>query len=191
MLSSGVDLDEQPALPLNPCQWEPAFYATASAAAHGWAAYRGSGPPRPKTIRHCNFCGSTAHLMRGSVLDTYRPGSLRNVRTDCAYWSSACCLFPEAQGPTHCTYTPSAHQPRACCTHRVPWHHRRGCTMGSSLAREQQFLRCGTTLPLPCFVRRFVVPLHRARADFALDDLREGRIDLAARHLANPIGDPP
>ena len=62
--------------------------------------------------------------------------------------------------------------------------------MGSSLAREQQFLRCGTTLPLPCFVRRFVVPLHRARADFALDDLREGRIDLAARYLANPSAKP-
>lgn len=105
---------------LNPCHWEPEFYAAASSCAHGWAAYRGSGPPRPKPVRHCNFCGSTKHLMRG-------------------------------------------------------------CTMGSSLAREHQFLRCGTALPMPCFVRRFVVPLHRARADFDLDDLREGRIDLAAR----------
>ena len=115
-----------PALPLNPCQWEPAFYGTASASAHGWAAYRGSGPPKAKMIRHCNFCGSTAHLMRG-------------------------------------------------------------CTFGSSLAREQQFLRCDKCPGAPtsqCFVRRFVVPLHRARADFALDDLREGRIDLAARLVA-------
>ena len=94
--------------PLNPCHWEPEFYAAAS-------TYRGSGPPRPKPVRHCNFCGSTKHLMRG-------------------------------------------------------------CTMGSSLAREHQFLRCATALPMPCFVRRFVVPLHRARADFDLDDLREGRI---------------
>ena len=101
--------------PLNPCHWEPEFYAAASTCAHGWAAYRGSGPPRPKPVRHCNFCGSTTHLMRG-------------------------------------------------------------CTMGSSLAREHQFLRCATALPMPCFVRRFVVPLHRARADFDLDDLREGRI---------------
>ena len=124
-------MDAEPTLPLNPCQWEPAFYAAPTgtggrlppAAAHGWAAYRGSGPPKAKTIRHCNFCGSTAHLMRG-------------------------------------------------------------CTFGSSLAREQQFLRCDKCPGAPtsqCFVRRFVVPLHRARADFALDDLREGRIDLAAR----------
>ena len=106
--------------PLNPCHWEPEFYAAASTCAHGWAAYRGSGPPRPKPLRHCNFCGSTKHLMRG-------------------------------------------------------------CTMGSSLAREHQFLRCATALPMPCFVRRFVVPLHRARADFDLDDLREGRISSGLR----------
>ena len=127
-------MDAEPTLPLNPCQWEPAFYAAPTAtggrlppaAAHGWAAYRGSGPPKAKTIRHCNFCGSTAHLMRG-------------------------------------------------------------CSFGSSLAREQQFLRCDKCPGAPtsqCFVRRFVVPLHRARADFALDDLREGRIDLAARLVA-------
>ena len=110
------DADAEPTLPLNPCHWAPTFSAAPSVAAHGWTAYRGSGPPRPKITRHCNFCGSTDHLMRG-------------------------------------------------------------CTFGSSLAREQQFLLCAPQ----CFVRRFVVPLHRARADFALDDLRKGRIDLAAR----------
>ena len=79
---------------------------------------------RPKEVKHCNYCGSTSHLMRE-------------------------------------------------------------CTFDSSLRRESQFLTCAPG----CFVRRFVVPLHRARADFALDDLREGRIDLAARLVGAALVD--
>lgn len=56
-------------------------------------------------------------------------------------------------------------------------HLMRACTMGSSTHRSHQFLQCSDA----CFVRRFVVPLHHARTDFALDDLRTGRVDLAAR----------
>lgn len=53
----------------------------------------------------------------------------------------------------------------------------RDCTFGTGTQRVQSFLSCGEG----CFVRRFVVPLHRARTDFRLDALRDGRIDLAAR----------
>ena len=57
-------------------------------------------------------------------------------------------------------------------------HLARDCTFGAGNSRSQSFLPCGDG----CFVRRFVVPLHRARTDFdAADDPREGRIDLAAR----------
>ena len=59
-------------------------------------------------------------------------------------------------------------------------HLAKDCTFGSSEARADQFLCCGDT----CFVRRFVVPLHRARLDFETDNLREGRIDLAARLIS-------
>jgi hypothetical protein len=59
----------------------------------------------------------------------------------------------------------------------------RACTLGASLCRESQFLRCAPQ----CFIRRFIVPLHRARSDFQLDDLREGRIDLAARLVTSTL----
>ena len=77
------------------------------------------GRTAPKEQRHCHYCGSTKHLMRG-------------------------------------------------------------CTLGSSTHRSQQFLHCAPG----CFVRRFVVPLHHARTNFELDDLCEGRVDLAARLIA-------
>lgn len=71
----------------------------------------------------------------------------------------------ELQGPQHCHYCGSLE------------HFVRDCTFGSTLERSQQFLLCSEH----CFVRRFVVPLHRARTDFSLDNIRDGRIDLAAR----------
>ena len=111
-----------PALPLNPCQWEPAFYGTASASAHGWAAYRGSGPPRPKTIRHCNFCGSTTHLMRGSVL-TRTSRSLRavRVRAGYAYRPPARRTFLRRRAP-RTVRTPFAYQPPVAPTPFAPAH---------------------------------------------------------------------
>ena len=69
-------------------------------------------------------------------------------------------------GPVHCYYCGSTQ------------HLFRACTFGSSLHRVDQFLTCSPQ----CFVRRFVVPLHRARTDFSLHtSLRTGRIDVAAR----------
>ena len=63
-------------------------------------------------------------------------------------------------------------------------HLQRDCTFGTGHSRAQSFLPCGDG----CFVRRFVVPLHRARTDFdAADDPREGRIDLAARLVTASI----
>ena len=38
-----------------------------------------------------------------------------------------------------------------------------------------------------CFVRRFVVPLSRARPDFALSDLVDGRLDVACRYAGYGI----
>ena len=61
-------------------------------------------------------------------------------------------------------------------------HLARDCKWGSDssdLRRSQLFLTCDAGVQ--CFIRRVVVPLHSARADFHLDQLREGRIDLAAR----------
>ena len=47
---------------------------------------------------------------------------------------------------------------------------------GSTTLRADQFLTCSPE----CFVRRFVIPLHRAKADFMPEgDLRIGRIDVA------------
>ena len=59
----------------------------------------------------------------------------------------------------------------------------RHCTFGSTTHRSQQFLRCSNE----CFVRRFVVPLHHARSDFSLDDLTDGRVDLASRLISSAI----
>ena len=56
-------------------------------------------------------------------------------------------------------------------------HLSRDCTFGSSTSRADSLLTCSPD----CFVRRFVVPLHRARMDFDVNDLTTGRIDLAAR----------
>lgn len=63
-------------------------------------------------------------------------------------------------------------------------HLRRDCSFGESLERSQQFLRCDTG---GCFVRRIVVPLHRARTDFSLDDLLLGRVDVAARLMTSAL----
>ena len=71
---------------------------------------------------------------------------------------------------SHCSYCGAA------------GHLARDCKWGSDVGdvrRSQQFLTCDAGER--CFVRRIVVPLHSARADFDLDRLREGRIDLAAR----------
>lgn len=56
-------------------------------------------------------------------------------------------------------------------------HVLRDCTLGSSTARDHQFVQCAPS----CFARRFVVPLHRARSDFGLACLTSGRVDVAAR----------
>jgi tRNA pseudouridine-54 N-methylase len=56
-------------------------------------------------------------------------------------------------------------------------HFVRDCKFGATLERSDQFLLCSPQ----CFARRFIVPLHRARTDFDLQNLREGRIDLASR----------
>ena len=77
----------------------------------------------------------------------------------------------------------SGHLVRDCPQSRCSYcgglgHLARDCTFGTGTSRSQSFMPCGDG----CFVRRLVVPLHRARTDFgATDDPREGRIDLAAR----------
>jgi tRNA pseudouridine-54 N-methylase len=68
-------------------------------------------------------------------------------------------------GPQHCHYCGSLE------------HFVRNCTFGATLERNNQFLLCSPQ----CFTRRFIVPLHRARTDFDLSNIREGRIDLASR----------
>lgn len=68
---------------------------------------------------------------------------------------------------------------RTCNYCGSPDHLQRNCTLGSSLRREHQFLRCSQHGG--CFIRRFVCPLHRAKLDFRLDNLAEGRVDVAGR----------
>jgi tRNA pseudouridine-54 N-methylase len=76
--------------------------------------------------------------------------------------------------------------------------------MGASGAPSDQFILCGrggqgegegegegeggedqgqSPAPGGCFIRRFVVPLRQASADFDLDDLHDGRIDVGCRCL--------
>jgi len=38
-----------------------------------------------------------------------------------------------------------------------------------------------------CFVRRFIVPLSRARPDFSLSDLADGRLDVACRYAVGCV----
>lgn len=102
--------------------WETASRFVAHDACPAPAFYPTEPPRTAKVVRHCNYCGSTKHLMRS-------------------------------------------------------------CTFGSSLRRDMQFLFCAPH----CFARRFVVPLHRARTDFTLDDLRNGRIDLAAQLVCSAL----
>ena len=74
--------------------------------------------------------------------------------------------------------------PRQCHSCGSTAHLAKACPLGRTLRREHQFLACGPD----CFVRRFVVPLHRARANFAAGqpadrplDLVPGRVDVATR----------
>ena len=62
-------------------------------------------------------------------------------------------------------------------------HLSRECTFGSSTRRADSFLTCSSG----CFIRRFLVPLHRARLDFDVDDLTAGRVDLAARLVSSSL----
>ena len=74
----------------------------------------------------------------------------------------------------------AAAPPRRCHGCGATDHVARDCSMGRTASRRDSFLRCGEG----CFPRRFVVPLHRATADFDADgDLRPGRVDVAARLL--------
>ena len=76
-----------------------------------------------------------------------------------------------------------APETRTCLYCGATGHIRRACTLGSTSRRSDQFLSCSAQ----CFARRFVVPLHRASLDFAPDDLRAGRIDVAARCITAAI----
>ena len=78
----------------------------------------------------------------------------------------------------------TGHLPRHCPKRRCHYcgsqgHSQRECRFGLGARREDQFLRCSPQ----CFVRRFVVPLHRAHVDFDATNLRGGRVDLACRLL--------
>ena len=68
-------------------------------------------------------------------------------------------------------------------------HLARVCTFGQSgsITRDDQFLTCSSSGS--CFIRRFIVPLHRARKDFdpTTDDLTVGRIDVACRLVASSL----
>jgi len=109
----------------------------------------------------------------------------RILRTPCR-----CCARDRAlarrvaKGEARVCYTcgSTGHLVRQCPQTRCNFCGERGhlaaaCSFGGSTAREDQFLRCGPA----CFVRRFVVPLHRASLDFDPDSsLRDGRAGLAA-----------
>ena len=44
----------------------------------------------------------------------------------------------------------------------------------------------GETIQNECFVRRFIVPLSRARPDFHVSALVEGRLDVGCRYITSP-----
>ena len=152
--------------------------------------------PREGPVRFCStercLCawhavlhGHRIHIGHGSP-DTLDPGkvSARLATTSCS-----CCKRERAQAKhqanekrTCYTCKGTGHLvrdcPQSCCNYCGGRGHLvRDCTFGGSLVRAQQFLTCAPE----CFVRRFIVPLHRARTGFALDDLRSGRVDVAAR----------
>jgi len=136
------------------------------------------GPPRHCTNSYC-LCGKQVlfaghaiqcgHIRLDSSLDVVTAVS-KLASTPCLCCKEARAAARRArrkgpQGERRCNYCGSTH------------HLQKDCTFGSDSSRAQQFLTCSPE----CFVRRFVLPLHRARSDFGLEDLTKGRVDVAAR----------
>ena len=115
----------------------------------------------------------TGHVALDEKLDVAK-SCARIASTPCS-----CCKALRAQAKRLATTATL----KTCYSCGRAGHVRRDCTFGSTLERSQRFLQCSER----CFVRRFVVPLHRASSEFRLDDLRDGRVDLAARVVASAL----
>ena len=135
------------------------------------------GAPRFCTNTHC-LCRLVVilndhrivmgHLSLDGTIDVEN-ASLKIIGTPCQ-----CCKLTRTQTKQHPSRIITCHY----CGREG--HVRRECTFGSTLDRSDQFLRCSE----PCFIRRFIVPLHRASSTFDPDVLCDGRVDVAARVLA-------
>jgi hypothetical protein len=99
----------------------------------------------------CNSCGKPGHTQ------------WKCPRPVCTQCEEAGHIAPQCNMCTHC---------------RRQGHAAKACTFG--LNPDERFLLCGSTAcQQPCFPRRFMIVLNRARLDFQTDDLRaSGRADV-------------
>jgi hypothetical protein len=141
----------------------------------------GSGP-RKRAATKCFTCGGEGHMARDCTSTRcHYCGRQGHIAKTCPM-GQAGCKHPD-QLFVFCDKLDDVSQPPGRTSSLAPL----APPLQDCGSDAQGTTNSATAADSNCFVRRFVVPLSRARPDFTLSDLVDGRLDVACRYASYGI----
>eukprot|EP00802_Teleaulax_amphioxeia_P007954 Tamp_07962.p1 GENE.Tamp_07962~~Tamp_07962.p1 ORF type:complete len:472 (-),score=79.53 Tamp_07962:347-1762(-) len=141
----------------------------------------GSGP-RKRAATKCFTCGGEGHMARDCTSTRcHYCGRQGHIAKTCPM-GQAGCKHPD-QLFVFCDKLDDVSQPPGRTSSLAPL----APPLQDCGSDAQGTTNSATAADSNCFVRRFVVPLSRARPDFTLSDLVDGRLDVACRCVSSAL----